>query len=281
MKKTIKIAIQGYPGAFHEIAARLYHKTSLIEVLPCNTFADVARAITEGAADSAMMAIENSIAGSLLGNYHLIHHTPLQISGEVYLRIKQNLLAFPGSTIEDITEVHSHYMAIAQSKKFFNAYPHIKLVETRDTAQSALHIAEGKLSHIGAIASSLAAQLYGLNILNEGIETNKLNYTRFFVVDKRKPRKNTLPFDKVSVSFTLSHTSGSLFHAMSVLNDYQVNLTKIQSMPIPGKPWEYLFFVDFIVPDQSRVDQLTGDLYAAVHDLSVLGRYKSGSKHEN
>ncbi|MCB0686406.1 MAG: prephenate dehydratase [Saprospiraceae bacterium] len=282
-KKTRRVAIQGYPGAFHEIAARLYYSDGIpIEIIPADTFEEVVSLVENNAgADIGMMAIENSIAGSLMYNYNLINRSSLQISGEVYLRIKQNLMVLPGSSITDLDEVHSHYMAIAQCKEFFKAHPHIKLVESKDTAESARYIAENRLQRTGAIASTLAAEMYGLDLINESIETNKLNYTRFIVLEHFMNVPHDDGFNKVSVSFAVSHQTGSLYKALKVLNDLNANMTKIQSTPIAGRPWEYLFFVDFLLDDTSKFGNVIQGLSETTLGLKILGKYKAGAHYED
>ncbi|MCB0667030.1 MAG: prephenate dehydratase [Saprospiraceae bacterium] len=277
-----KVAIQGYPGAFHEIAARLYYNGTPLEIVPADTFEEVVSLVENNAgADIGMMAIENSIAGSLLYNYNLINRSSLQISGEVYLRIKQNLLVLPGSDLSELKEVQSHYMAIAQCKEYFKSYPHIKLVETKDTAESARYIAENNLRSVGAIASTLAAEMYGLDILKESIETNKLNYTRFIVLEHFMNVPHDDGFNKVSVSFAVSHKTGSLYKALKVLNDLDANMTKIQSTPIPGRPWEYLFFVDFLLDDTGKFGNVIQGLSETTLGLKILGKYKAGQNYED
>ena len=281
-KKTKKVAIQGYPGAFHEIAARFYFDGIPLDIIAADTFEEVVSLVENNAgADVGMMAIENSIAGSLLYNYNLINRSSLQISGEVYLRIKQNLLVMPGTTLIDLEEVQSHYMAIAQCKEFFKSYPHIKLVESKDTAESARYIAENKLSKTGAIASSLAADMYGLEVLKGSIETNKLNYTRFIVLEHFMNVPHDEGFNKVSVSFAVSHQTGSLYKALKVLNDLDANMTKIQSTPITGRPWEYLFFVDFLLDDPNKFGAVIQGLSETTLGLKILGKYKAGAHYED
>ena len=276
-----KIAIQGYPGAFHEIAARLYFNEE-IEVVPRDTFEQVVQTVEDNAgADAGIMAIENSIAGGLLYNYNLINKSDLQISGEVYLRIKQNLLVLPGVGLKDLEEVHSHHMAIAQCKEFFKSYPHIKLVETPDTAESARIIHDEELKNVGAIASDLAGEMYQLNVLEESIETNKLNYTRFIILDHFMNVPHKDDFDKVSISFAVSHEIGSLYRALKTLSDFNANLTKIQSTPIPGRPWQYLFFVDFMIEDPHSFGDLSHELSKTTLGLKLLGKYKSGNHYED
>ncbi len=282
MSKRKKVVIQGYPGAFHEIAARLYYDDQPIEIVPADTFDEVVSLVENNAgADSGLMAIENSIAGSLLYNYNLLNKSSLTISGELYLRIKHNLLALPGVGLEDLTEVHSHHMAIAQCKEFFQFFPKIKLVETTDTAESARNISDQKLLHVGAIASELAGQMYQLDVLKESVETNKRNYTRFIVLDHFMNAPSDHDFNKVSVSFAVSHEIGSLYRALKVLSDLGANLTKIQSTPIPGRPFEYLFFVDFLLDNKDRFGEIIQGLSETTKGLKILGRYNAGNHHEN
>jgi prephenate dehydratase len=205
----------------------------------------------------------------------------LIISGELFLRIKHNLLALPGKRLQDITEVHSHHMAIAQCKEFFRFHPHIKLVESKDTAESARRIQEEQLQHVGALASDLAGELYQLEAIEESVETNKLNYTRFIVLDHFMNAPSDHAFDKVSLSFAVSHEIGSLYRALKILNDLGANLTKIQSAPITGRPFEYLFFVDFMLEDQERFGTIIQGLSETTKGLKILGRYKAGVHHEN
>jgi len=221
------------------------------------------------------MAIENTVAGSLIPNYTLLKESPVKIIGEEYLRIKQNLIALPGQNIDDLIEVHSHYMAIAQSRKFFKSYPDIKLVESVDTALSAQKIQDKKLVGKGAIASNLAAEMYGLEILAEGIETNKRNYTRFLVITHKDngPKIEEDDISKASICFSLPNHQGRLSQVLSVLAFYDLDLTKIQSMPIVGKEFQYFFYVDLAF---SKYDKYANGLAAIkplVVDLQTLGEY--------
>lgn len=276
-----RVVIQGYPGAFHEIAARRFYGDE-IQVVPADTFDQVVDLVeSQERADTGLMAIENSISGGLLRNHYLLNQSSLQIVGEVYLRIKQNLVVLPGSGLHDLTEVHSHPMAIAQCKQFFKPHRHIKLVETLDTAESARQIRENNWSHVGGIASNLAADLHGLDVLSAGIETNKKNYTRFIVLNHFMDSGEEPNFDKVSVSFAVSHEIGSLYKALKSLADAGANMTKIQSTPIPGRPWEYLFFVDFQLSDPGVFGQVIHQLSDSSRGLKILGKYKSGEHHED
>lgn len=272
-----RISIQGFPGAFHHIAAANY-EGSPVEVIGRHTFDEVISDVMEDdTIDYGMMAIENSIAGSLLRNYTLIQDSGVQIVGETYLRIKQNLLALPGVKLEDLKKVHSHPIALAQCEQFFSKYPDIQLVSTFDTAESAYDISQNGDKQIGAIASSLAGKMYQLNTLAESVETNKENYTRFLVLDNHMPDQQ---FDKISISFRVSHAIGSLYKSLENLSLNKCNLTKIQSVPILGEPWQYLFFADFILAEPDRLGEIIDDLSHHASGVRVLGKYKEGQHYE-
>ncbi len=275
---AIRIGIQGFSGAFHEIAARQFFGEQAIDIVPAHTFSELIKGIEKGEeVDAGLMAIENTLAGSLMVNYRLLLESKLRISGEVFLRIQQNLLTLPGVRIQDLKEVHSHPVAIAQCRAFFSQYPNIQLVETYDTALSARDVKENNWKHIGAIASDLAANLYDLEICAPAIETNKHNHTRFLVLEKKEGAKTIEKANKVSLSFTVDHEVGSLYKVLAVLAAYNVNLTKIQSAPIIGKPWEYLFFVDFVIKDLSW-QQAIEAVVPITKELIVLGAYPEGVK---
>ena len=282
--KPIKVAIQGVHGAFHEIAARYFHENTEgggIDIVPADTFDILIEKVESGEADAAVMAIENTIAGSILRNYNLLNNSNLRIKGEVFLRIKQNLMAMPGVKIEDIKEVHSHPIALQQVEDFFEKYPHIKLIEAHDTALVAKEIREKKLKKMGAIASELAAEMYGLDILAASIETYKKNFTRFLYISKDSEEFNHPSaitkhlFNKVSLVFNTNHTVGSLHKALEVLSRYNCNLTKIQSAPIMDKPWEYMFFVDFTIGNYSDYPRAMLELLRVAGEVKVLGEYKN------
>jgi prephenate dehydratase len=283
-----KVAIQGVHGAFHEIAARYFHEAEGIEIVPADTFDILIQKVETGEADACVMAIENTIAGSLLRNYNLLNNSNLRIKGEVFLRIKQNLMALPKVAIEDLKEVHSHPVALQQCEEFFANYPHIKLVEAHDTALVAKEIREKKLKKIGAIGSELAAQIYDMNILAASIETYKKNFTRFLYlanentegVSQIQSSILNANFNKVSVVFNTNHTVGSLHKALDVLARHNCNLTKIQSAPIMDKPWEYMFFVDFTVGNYSDYPKAMLELLRVAGEVKVLGEYLSGEYHE-
>lgn len=275
-KESLKIAIQGGFGAFHEIAAIHYFNNENIEIIPRNTFKDLMKSLKERKADYGIMAIENSIAGSILPNYSLLKDSPMHIVGEVYLRIKQNLVALSGQKIEDITEVHSHSMAILQCQEFFDQYPWVKLVESLDTALSAREISEKKLLRTGAIASGMAARKYNLEILADGIETNKMNYTRFLIIKENGSRPDVTKVNKSSIHFALAHRIGSLSKILSILSYYDINLTKIQSLPIMGKDWEYQFYIDVIFNDYEWYRKSLAAIEPFTSELGVLGEYEKG-----
>ncbi|HHH49358.1 MAG TPA: prephenate dehydratase [Saprospiraceae bacterium] len=277
--KDLKIAIQGYSGAFHDLAAQYFYQTNHLQVSPADTFEELVEQVENKKVDAGIMAIENTLAGSLLNNYKLLYHSKLQVVGEVYLRIRQNLMVWPGVKIEDLKEVHSHPVAIDQCKRFFKQYPHIRLIKMEDTALSAKQIRENKLLDRGGIASSRAAEIYGLEIIGKSIETNKKNFTRFLILNREEDVQEK-PFNKVSIRFTVKHEVGSLHIVLASLAINQANLTKIQSVPIVGKNWEYAIFLDFILKDSSRFDVTIRSLKQFADDLKVLGKYQKGEHHE-
>lgn len=276
--RNYRIAIQGGFGAFHEIAARAYFETDKIEIVPRNTFRDLFKTLKERKADYGIMAIENSVAGSILPNYTLIMESKRKIVGEIFLRINQNLVAYPGQKISDIKEVYSHPMAILQCQVFFDKYPEIRLIESLDTALSAKDISDKKQLGVGAIASSLAAEKYNLEILADGIETNKMNYTRFLILSENGNLNPVEENNKTSLFFSLSHKIGSLSKILSTLSFYNLNLTKIQSMPIVGKEWEYHFYVDMLYEDETLYRQALKAIKPFTGELGILGEYKKGRK---
>ena len=272
-----RIAIQGVKGCFHEQAARQFyadHGHVVPQIVECLTFKDLYTALDTEEADAAVMAIENTVSGGLLPNFELLRKYDHKIKGEVFLRIQQNLMALPGQTIEDIKEVRTHYMAINQTREFFKDYPWIRLVESEDTAKSAADVAAGCLKGVGAVASTLAAELYGLEILAESIETYKQNFTRFLILDDAL-KVNKAAINKASMCFTLSHTPGSLAHVLTILSFYGMNLTRIQSLPIPGHEWQYFFYVDIKFDDYVRYEQALSAVRPLMEDLNILGEYVS------
>lgn len=272
-----RVAIQGVKGCFHEQAARLFyqeHGHNVPQTVECLTFDDLYKSVDNGMADAAVMAIENTVSGGLLPNFELLRKYDRKIKGEVFLRIQQNLMALPGQSIEDIKEVRTHYMAINQTREFFKDYPWIRLVESEDTAKSAADVALGGLKGVGAVASTLAAELYGLDILAESIETYKQNFTRFLILDDALAVDKT-KVNKSSMCFTLPHAPGSLAHVLTILSFYGMNLTRIQSLPIPGQEWQYFFYVDIKFDDYVRYEQALAAVRPLMEDLNILGEYVS------
>lgn len=270
-----KIAIQGVKGCFHEQAARLFYDglgCCAPKIVECDAFDHLYKNLDCGSADAAVMAIENTVSGGLLPNFELLRKYDRKIKGEVFLRIKQNLMALPGQKLEDIKEVRTHYMAINQTREFFKSYPWIRLVESEDTAKSAAEVAQNGLMGVGAVASELAAELYGLDILAGSIETCKQNFTRFLILD------DALEVDKEKVNkaswcFTLCHKPGSLAHVLTILSFYDMNLTRIQSLPIPGQEWQYFFYVDIKFDNYLRYEQALSAVRPLMEDLNILGEY--------
>ncbi len=280
-KENLRVAIQGYAGAFHDIAARLCFKDKEVEVVPAHTFEQLVQFLeSDTTVDAALMAIENTLYGSLMHNYQLLNNSNLTVTGEVFLRIKQNLMVLPGTKLKDLKEVHSHPVAIDQCRKFFLDHPHIRLVETVDTALSAKNILDNNLKDTGAIASTLAADLYDLEIIAEGIETHQKNHTRFLVLRRKDHFRDDLQANKVSISFSTTHEVGSLHSVLALMAAYNLNLTKIQSSPIIGKPWEYLFFVDFVMGGKISLEQGIGAIRPITQNLKVLGAYPVGEHHD-
>ena len=278
-KNTIRAAIQGIGGSFHDQASRDYFPEKDVVIIPCEEFEDLFTSVTAGNADIAVMAIENTVAGSILPNYALLQNSGFNIFGEIFLRISQHLMALPGETLQSIHEAHSHYMAIAQTRNFFRTYPGIQLIESDDTAASAKRVAEEGLAGRAAIAGERAADMYGLQILARGIEDNKRNFTRFLFLSKSNDNLpvNDRP-DKASLSFTLPHQTGSLSHVLSIFSFYRISLTKIQSIPVIGQEWEYHFLIDLTFDDPVRYRQSLDAIRPLTHELSILGEYNQG-KH--
>ena len=277
MTKTNRIAIQGIKGCFHEQAAYLFYEKKGLpkpEVVECSSFDDLYRAMDSGQADSAVMAIENTVSGGLLPNFELLRKHDRKIKGEVFLRIKQNLMTLPGQKIEDLREVRSHYMAINQTRPYFADYPSIRLVEYADTATSARDIAAEGVPGVGAIASDLAAEIYGLEIIAESIETYKQNFTRFLILDDSITVDESR-INKASMCFTLPHKPGSLTHVLTILSFYDMNLTRIQSLPIPGQEWQYFFYVDIKFEEYERYQQALAAVKPLMTDLNILGEYEA------
>ena len=275
MSKT-KVSIQGYEGSFHQVAARQFFGND-VEVITCATFRDVVRiAARREESDGGVMAIENSIAGSILPNYNLLQKSELKVVGEIYLQIGQNLMVNPGVRLEDIREVHSHPMALLQCIDYLERNPHWKLVETEDTALSAKHLQQHRSKHIAAIASDLAAQLFGLDILGPNIQTMKNNYTRFLILQRADVARDIVDPDKASVNFHTDHSRGSLARVLTKIADGGINLSKLQSMPIPGSDWEYSFHADMEFDGLAQFDAVIEAIKPITAELKIYGTYKKG-----
>ena len=270
----MKVAIQGEHGSFHEVAARQYFSYDDIELVPCSTFDLTLNTVKAGEADFAVMAIENARSGSILYNYTLIRESGLKILGEHNLRVKQNLMALPGQQITDIWEIRSHPIALAQCMTFLNQFPGMILIESDDTAGSARQVSENRLMGVAAIAPAIAAEIYGLDILAEGIETYKQNYTRFHVVGSED--KGNTKGNKVSICFSTGHKPGSLAKVLVKLADLQINLSKIQSVPRLNGEWEYMFYLDLELNKNTKSEVIQRVLSRYTSNLEILGVYYKG-----
>jgi prephenate dehydratase len=269
------IAIQGYEGSFHQEATRQFFGKDA-KVIPCATFRDVVKiASNKKESDGGVMAIENSIAGSILANYNLLQKSSLKIIGEVYLHIKQNLLVNPGVKLEDIREVHSHTMALQQCHDFLDKYKW-KLVETEDTALSAKHIHQHKSKHVAAIASKLAAELFELDMIAPNIHTLKNNYTRFLVLQREEAAPEVADADKASVNFHTDHSKGSLAKVLTKIAEGDINLSKLQSFPIPGSDFKYSFHADMEFDSTEQFNRVMETIRPLTAELKVYGVYKRG-----
>jgi len=267
-----KIAIQGIKGSFHHAVAMLYFHAD-VDLKECLSFDAVVDAVLSGEVKQAVMALENSIAGSIIPNYALIDHNNLSIVGEYRLTIHHTLMTLAGQSIEEIQEVHSHPMALLQCKEFFRDYPHIKLIEAFDTANVAKMIAEEKPKGIAAIAPKAAAQIYGLAVLAESIQTIKNNITRFVVVQKKNGRLAQEKINKASLKFILDHQRGSLAAVLNVMSDCLLNLTKIQSLPVIETPGKYAFFVDVTFDAFEQYEKARQILKIMALEFKILGEY--------
>lgn len=272
-----KIAIQGVPGCFHDIASHRYFEGEDIELICCNTFEQVFRSMDEDPDTVALVAIENTIAGSLLHNYELLLESGKTVVGEHKLRICHSIMCLPDDDWDDIQEVNSHPVALMQCRDFLSAHKRIKVVEVDDTAGAARDISQQQLRGHAAICHKDAAAIYGMKVLKEGIETNKHNYTRFLVLaspQKAGKLRNVSESNKSSLAFTLPHEEGSLSAILSVLSFYKLNLTKIQSLPIIGQEWHYMFYIDLSYTDYNRYRQAINAITPLTRELRILGEYK-------
>jgi len=272
----MKVAIQGVKGAFHEIAARKYFEDrNDLEIVEKLTFEDVVESVANYETSYGVIAIENALSGTINVNLELIRKNDVKICGEIFIRIKQNLAANKGVKIEDLKEVHSHYMAINQTRQFFRKYPHIKLVECASTAVGLREVAQTKSTTIGAVGSDYAIELNNLEILAPGIETNSRNYTRFVII-RPKNEENPSTYDKASLNIVLENEQGCLSKILSIISIYNVDLTKIESVPLMGQPMNYMFYIDVKFKDIMRYKNMLTAIRPLLRDLSILGEYKEG-----
>jgi prephenate dehydratase len=270
---SLPVAIQGYEGSFHQVAARSFYGKQ-VEILPCATFTDVIKeASSKKNTRGGIMAIENSIAGSILPNYNLLQKSNLFVSGEVYLQIDQHLMVNPGVKISDIKEVHSHPMALLQCTGYLNKYAW-RLVETEDTALSAKHVHHRKSKHIAAVAGRLAAELFGLKIISPNIHDVKNNYTRFLVLQQKETEVEGA--NKASINFHTDHAKGRLAEVLTLIADAGVNLSKLQSFPIAGSQFKYGFHADLEFDHLNQYNDVMKELKMRTAYLRVLGVYKKG-----
>lgn len=270
----LKIAIQGIKGSNHHQVSKEYFDDS-IELVECLSFHGLVDQLLDGTADKGVMAIENSIAGSIIPNYALIYDKNLHIIGEHYLNIHHNLMVLKGQSIDEITEVRSHPMALLQCREFLKTHPHIKMVEDVDTAETAKQIHDNQLRGIGAIAPQVAASLYDLEIIAPEIQTIKNNSTRFIIVKTKNKELPKSDINKASIRFVTDHKRGSLATVLNVMSDCNLNLTKIQSLPIIKTPWKYAFFVDVTFDEYDNFAKAKALLAIMSEDFRILGEYKN------
>ena len=276
-----RVAIQGIKGSFHDLAAREYFKGEDIELKCCDTFEDVFAEMKKDSGLLAMVAIENTIAGSLLYNYELLRASNLTVVGEMKIHIEHSLLCLPDEEIEDIQEINSHPVALMQCRDFLKGFRSCKIVETDDTAGAAEAIHRLNLKGHAAICSKYAAPIYQMKVLQEAIEDNKHNFTRFLCLCdpwNADQLRNVKESDKSSLVFSIPHEKGALSHVLSVLSFYDINMTKIQSLPIIGHEWEYLFYIDVTFNDYSRYRQSIEAITPLTKQIKILGEYES-DKH--
>lgn len=276
-----KVAIQGFEGSYHHIASNAFFEEE-VDIIPCMTFKEIFAAIKKDNSVIGMMAIENTVAGSLLQNYNLLRDSNNTIMGEYKLRISHSLAALPGQTIEDIKEVYSHPMAIMQCEDFLDEYPHLKVIESDDTALAAKEIKLENITGRAAICSSLAVDIFGMEALATGIESNKRNYTRFLVIADRWNKTvhdyQKSELNKASLVFCTPHSEGALSKVLTILSFYNINLTKIQSMPVVGQEWQYMFYIDLTFDDYLRYQQSIDAIKPLTENLQILGEYKKGKQ---
>jgi prephenate dehydratase len=272
----MKVAIQGFKGSFHEVAARQYFGVAAALSF-CATFGQVVAQVADGHASVALMAMENSVAGSILPNYLLLERADLSITGEVYLPIHQHLLVLPGTTLADIQAVHSHPMALRQCGNFLSQYPTWQLVETEDTGLSAQRLAESRTPGVAVVAGAQAAEAFGLQILAPAINDDPSNYTRFLVLERAADAAPVAGPDKASLYFYTSHAPGMLAQVLTLVASHGLNLSKLQSCPRPSQPWHYGFHVDVEFAAPAQLAALLAELPTVTEELRMLGAYQRGS----
>lgn len=273
-----KVAIQGFEASFHEIAALQFFGNE-IETVECASFPKLFNVMENDEADFAICAIENSLAGSILPNYASLRNSDLKIFGEVYLQIEMNLMALPNQTIEQIEEIHSHPMALLQCRSYFDNYPDIQLVESNDTALSAKEIKQNHIKHRAAVASKRAAEVFELDIIAADIHDNKRNFTRFLVLGKNNAKLvSPSVVNKSSISFRAHHTAGSLAKVLTSIGNYNINLTKIQSLPVIGEEWQYYMYADVEFENIDEYKKMLNEIDPLTKELKILGEYKQGEK---
>lgn len=276
--ETKRITIQGVAGCYHDAAARQYFAGQSVETIPCDTFPHMFDTLSTDASLLGIMAIENTIAGSLLQNHELLRQSNLRVVGEHKMRISHCLAALPGQSIESLNEVNSHPMALMQCEQFLQRHPNLRMVEKFDTAGSAAQIAQEHLTGHAAVCGEYAAELYGLDILARSIETNKRNFTRFLILADpavAPSLTDARTADKSSIVFTLPHSQGALSKVLTILSFYDMNLSKIQSLPIVGREWEYRFYVDVTFDNPIRYHQAIEAVRPLTNDFKILGEYSS------
>lgn len=276
MKQVKRVAIQGIKASFHEEAAFKFFGQD-IQTIECNSFKQTCESLANNEADYVVMAIENSIAGSLLPNYTLIREYNFAVAGEVYIPIQLHLMALPGVKLEEAKFVTSHPIAIRQCIDFFDEFPHLKVVESVDTAACAKKIRDEKLTDTLAVANSLAAELYGLNIIEKRIESNKKNFTRFLIL-KNNQADDVVPINKASICFQLGNHVGALAKVLNLFAEQEVNLSKIQSMPVLGKRNEYYFYVDMEWKDMAKYDYAIRKALKYTVNFNIMGEYQKNDK---
>ncbi|MDX9929210.1 MAG: prephenate dehydratase [Bacteroidales bacterium] len=279
-----RVVIQGFRGSYHEIAASKYFGSN-IEIIPTLAFDEMFRMLERDNTLSCVFAIENTVSGSILSNYTMLKQAGLFVTGECSLRISLNLLAFPGQSIGDVLEVRSHPLALVQCRDFFDSHPGIRLIESADTALSAKEISESRLMGAGVIASRLAAKLYGLEVIEEEIASDIRNFTRFLIIEpagRHTDRKagGEMLINKASVVFSLPHRKGSLVELLSVFADRDCNLTTLQSTPIVGSEWEYLFYADMVFSSYEQYMHALEEAGKLCHELTIIGEYREGNIYE-